>query len=96
MPAGYADGLDRRMAGSCSVLIRGKRAPIVGAVNMDMITVDVSDVKVETGDEVVIIGAQGDDRIDVREIAAAIGTNPVRGAVQGGHADRADLLGGGS
>jgi alanine racemase len=43
---------------------------------MDMITVDVSDVKVETGDEVVIIGTQGDERIDVREIAAAIGTNP--------------------
>ncbi len=64
------------MAGSCSVLIRGRRAPIVGAVNMDMITVDVSDVKVETGDEVVIIGQQDDDRIDVREIAAAIGTNP--------------------
>ena len=76
VPAGYADGLDRRMAGSCSVLIRGKRAPIVGAVNMDMITVDVSDVTVDTGDEVVIIGAQGDDRIDAREIAASIGTNP--------------------
>jgi alanine racemase len=76
VPAGYADGLDRRMAGSCSVLIRGKRAPIVGAVNMDMITIDVSDVKVETGDEVVIIGPQGDDRIEVREIAGAIGTNP--------------------
>jgi alanine racemase len=76
VPAGYADGLDRRMAGSCAVLIRGKRAPIVGAVNMDMITVDVSDVRVETGDEVVIIGEQGGDRIDVREIAAAIGTNP--------------------
>ncbi|HKY21750.1 MAG TPA: alanine racemase [Vicinamibacterales bacterium] len=76
VPAGYADGLDRRMAGACSVLIRGKRAPIVGAVNMDMITVDVSDVSVETGDEVVIVGAQGDDRIEVREIAAAIGTNP--------------------
>jgi alanine racemase len=76
VPAGYADGLDRRMAGSSSVLIRGKRAPIVGAVNMDMITVDVSDMQVETGDEVVIIGDQGDDRIDVREIASAIGTNP--------------------
>jgi alanine racemase len=76
VPAGYADGLDRRMAGTCSVLIRGKRAPIVGAVSMDMITVDVSDVRVETGDEVVIVGQQGDDRIDVREIAAAIGTNP--------------------
>jgi alanine racemase len=76
VPAGYADGLDRRMAGTCAVLIRGKRAPIVGAVNMDMITVDVSDVAVDTGDEVVIIGRQGDDRIEVREIAAAIGTNP--------------------
>jgi alanine racemase len=76
VPAGYADGLDRRMAGTCSVLIRGKRAPIVGAVNMDMITVDVSDLQVETGDEVVIIGRQGVDHIDVREIAATIGTNP--------------------
>src|SRR5688572_3221472 len=76
VPAGYADGLDRRMAGTCSVLIRGARAPIVGAVNMDMITVDVSDIQVDTGDEVVIIGRQGDDRIDVREIAATIGTNP--------------------
>ena len=64
------------MAGSCSVLIRGKRAPIVGAVNMDMITVDVSDMSVDTGDEVVIIGRQEDDRIEVREIASAIGTNP--------------------
>jgi alanine racemase len=76
VPAGYADGLDRRMAGTCSVLIRGKRAPIVGAVNMDMMTVDVSDLVVETGDEVVIVGEQGGERIDVREIAAAIGTNP--------------------
>lgn len=76
VPAGYADGLDRRMAGTCSVLIRGRRAPIVGAVNMDMMTVDVSDLVVETGDEVVIVGQQGGDRIDVREIAAAIGTNP--------------------
>jgi len=58
------------------VLIRGHRAPIVGSVCMDMIMVDVADVQVETGDEVVIIGSQGDDRITVREIAAAIGTNP--------------------
>ena len=64
------------MAGTSAVLIRGKRAPIVGAVSMDMITVDVSDVQVETGDEVVIIGEQGDDRVDVREIAAAIGASP--------------------
>ena len=76
VPAGYADGLDLRLAGRGSVLIRGRRAPIVGSVCMDMIMVDVADVQVETGDEVVIIGSQGDDRIEVREIAAAIGTNP--------------------
>jgi alanine racemase len=76
VPAGYADGLDRRMAGSCDVLIRGRRAPIIGAVNMDMISVDVSGITVEPGDEVVIIGEQGDQRIDVREISSIIGTNP--------------------
>jgi alanine racemase len=76
VPAGYADGLDRRMAGSCDVLIRGQRAPIIGAVNMDMISVDVSGIKVEPGDEVVIIGEQGDQRIDVRELSSIIGTNP--------------------
>jgi alanine racemase len=76
VPAGYADGLDRRMAGTCPVLIRGRRARIVGAVSMDMITVDVTDMHVEPGDEVVIIGVQGDERIDVREISSAIGTNP--------------------
>ena len=76
VPAGYADGIDLRLAGRGSVLIRGRRAPIVGSVCMDMIMVDGADIQVETGDEVVIIGAQGDERIDVREIAAAIGTNP--------------------
>jgi alanine racemase len=76
VPAGYADGLDVRLAGRGHVLIRGKRAPIVGSVCMDMIMVDVSDLQVETGDEAVIIGDQGDERIEVREIAAAIGTNP--------------------
>jgi len=76
VPAGYADGLDLRLAGRGSVLIRGRRAPIVGSVCMDMIMVDVAGVHVETGDEVVIIGAQGEDRIDVREVAATIGANP--------------------
>jgi alanine racemase len=76
VPAGYADGIDLRLAGRGFVLIRGRRAPIVGSVCMDMIMVDVADIQVETGDEVVIIGMQGDERIEVREIAAAIGTNP--------------------
>ena len=79
VPAGYADGLDTRLSGRGHVLIRGRRARIVGAVCMDMITVDVSGLGVEPGDEVVIIGQQGDEswqRIDAREMAAAIGTIP--------------------
>jgi alanine racemase len=74
--AGDADGLDLRLGGCGSVLIRGRRAPIVGAVSMDMMAVDVSGLDVSPGDEVVIIGKQGDDRIDVREMAATIGTIP--------------------
>ena len=80
VPAGYADGLDLRLEGRGSVLIRGRRAPIVGAISMDMMTVDVSGLgDVQPGDEVVIIGRQGDEawqQIDVREMAAAIGTIP--------------------
>jgi alanine racemase len=76
VPAGYADGLDLRLAGRGSVLIRGRRAPIVGSVCMDMLTADVTGLDVSPGDEVVIIGPQGNDRIDVREMAAQIGTIP--------------------
>jgi alanine racemase len=80
IPAGYADGLDTRLSGRGHVLIRGKRVPIVGAVSMDMITVDVTDVgDVQPGDEVVLLGRQGDEswqQIDAREVAAAIGTIP--------------------
>jgi alanine racemase len=76
VPAGYADGLDLRLAGRGSVLIRGRRAPVVGAVNMDMLIADVTGLEVSPGDEVVIIGSQGNDRIDVREMAAQIGTIP--------------------
>ncbi|HEX3704970.1 MAG TPA: alanine racemase [Vicinamibacterales bacterium] len=76
VPAGYADGLDLRLAGRGAVLIRGRRAPIVGSVCMDMLMADVTGVDVAPGDEVVIIGAQGSDRIDVREMAAQIGTIP--------------------
>jgi alanine racemase len=74
VPAGYADGLDTRAAGRTSVLIRGRRAPIVGSVCMDMIMVDVTGRDVSPGDEVVLIGRQDEDEITAREIAAAIGS----------------------
>jgi alanine racemase len=80
VPAGYADGVDTRLGGRGQVLIRGIRVPIVGAVSMDMMTVDVTDLEaVEPGDEVVILGRQGSEtwqQIDAREVASAIGTIP--------------------
>jgi alanine racemase len=76
VPAGYADGLDLRLAGRGAVLVRGRRHPIVGSVCMDMLMIDVTGTEVSPGDEVVILGAQGEDRIDVREMAATIGTIP--------------------
>jgi len=79
IPAGYADGLDTRLSGRGFVLIRGRRVPIVGAVSMDMMTVNVTGMDVAPGDEVVIIGRQGSEswqQIDAREVAAEIGAIP--------------------
>jgi alanine racemase len=80
VPAGYADGLDWRLSGRGAVIVRGRRAPIVGAVSMDMLTVDVTGIAiVQPGDEVVILGQQGSEswqRIDAREVAAAVGMIP--------------------
>jgi alanine racemase len=80
IPAGYADGLDRRLENRGVVLIRGCRAPIVAAVSMDMLTADVTDIDgVTPGDEVVFLGAQGCEphqTIDAREMAAWLGTIP--------------------
>ena len=81
IPAGYADGIDMRLQDRGAVLIRGRRARVVGSVNMDMMMADVTGLDVSPGDEVVIIGSQerpsgGEDRIDAREMAAVIGTIP--------------------
>jgi alanine racemase len=76
VPAGYADGLDTRLANTGSVLIRGQRRAIVGSICMDMILIDVTGIDVAPGDEVILIGRQGDDEITAREVAATIGTIP--------------------
>ena len=76
VPAGYADGLDLRLAGRGAVLIRGRRAPIIGSVCMDMIMIDVTGLDASPGDEVVFIGRQGGDTIDAREMAETIGSIP--------------------
>lgn len=68
---GYADGYLRCLTNKGQVLIGGKRAPVVGRVTMDMTMVDVTDLpEVKTGDEVVLIGPQGEDTITAEEVAA--------------------------
>jgi alanine racemase len=76
VPAGYADGLDVRLAGRGSVLVRGRRVPIVGSVCMDSITIDVTGLDVSPGDEVVLLGSQSGGMIGADEVAATIGTVP--------------------
>lgn len=75
LPVGYADGLNRLLSNRGELLIRGERVRIAGTVTMDQIMVDVTDVRgVSVGDEAVIIGAQGEDSIDVEEHARICGT----------------------
>ena len=76
VPAGYADGLDVRLAGCSSVLVQGRRVPIVGSMCMEMMTIDVTGLPVAPGDDVVILGEQGGERIDACDMAAALGTVP--------------------
>jgi len=79
VPIGYADGLVRALSNKGHLLVRGRRAPIVGAVSMDMTMIDVTDVAgVKVGDECVALGPQkgplGEDNIGVAEVAAQLGT----------------------
>lgn len=68
--AGYADGFNRKLSNNGDVLIRGKRAPIVGRVCMDMTMVDISDIpEASLFDEVTIIGKDGDEIIAAEEVA---------------------------
>jgi alanine racemase len=75
IPIGYGDGWRRALTNNADVLIRGTRHPLVGTVSMDNITVELGpDTEVEVGDEVVLIGSQGSERILAEEVAERIGT----------------------
>jgi alanine racemase len=77
LPIGYADGYSRQLSHRGSVLIQGRRAPIVGLVCMDMIMVDVTDLApVQVGETATLIGQQGQESIWADEVANWIGTIP--------------------
>ncbi|TCO65937.1 alanine racemase [Actinocrispum wychmicini] len=73
---GFADGYPRQLSNRGEVLIRGRRYPVAGVIAMDQLTVDVGDDPVAPGDEVVLIGRQGEQSITVAEVADWAGTIP--------------------
>ena len=84
LPIGYWHGFDRGLSSIGEILIRGKRAKVMGRVSMDMTAIDVTDInrklktrssKVKTGEEVVLIGRQGREFIGADEIGKKIGTS---------------------
>lgn len=75
IPVGYADGYSRGLSNKGKVIINGTLAPILGNVCMDQIMVDVSEVKnVATGDEVILLGSDGDVKFDAEDIANILNT----------------------
>jgi alanine racemase len=75
LPVGYHDGYDRGLSNLGKVLIGGWRAPVIGRVAMNMTAVDVTDrPQAHAGSEVVLLGAQGDERISAEEMASWLGT----------------------
>jgi len=75
VPVGYGDGWRRGLTNNSEVLVRGRRHPTVGAVSMDNVAVALGrDTDVELGDEVVLIGRQGDEQILAEEVARRLGT----------------------
>ena len=76
IPVGYGDGYPRLLSNKASVLIRGKRAPIVGRVCMDQFMVDVTDLDAQEFDQVTLLGKDGNDEITADELGQISGRFP--------------------
>jgi alanine racemase len=74
VPAGYADGYDRRLSGEGDILIGGHRWRVSGTVCMDQFMVDLGDADVKAGEVATLIGSDGDQRVSAEEVAERIGT----------------------
>ena len=74
VPVGYADGYAWRLTGRAAALVRGRRVPVAGSVTMDMTLLDVTETGGEVGEEVVLLGRQGDEEVSAAELAGHAGT----------------------
>lgn len=74
LPLGYGDGYNRLLSNKGEVLVRGKRAPVIGTICMDQCMIDLTDIPgpINIGEEVVLLGKQGDEEITIEEIAKKI------------------------
>ncbi|MDH7604393.1 MAG: alanine racemase [Melioribacter sp.] len=76
IPVGYGDGYMRSMSNKAEVIIRGKRYPVIGTISMDQIVVNIENDTAYNGDEVILIGSDGNSKITVEEMADWAGTIP--------------------
>jgi len=76
LPIGYHDGFRRSFSGRVRVLLRGKEAPVVGAVSMDLTLVDATGLGARTGDRVICLGSDGALRVTAWDLARAADTLP--------------------
>src|SRR5690606_29588475 len=75
LSVGYADGLPHRLSNKGRIIAAGKLAPILGAVSMDLTTIDISHTEsLQPGDEVTILGQENETRQDAQQIARSVGT----------------------
>ena len=74
VPVGYEDGYRRGLSSRAEVLIHGRRHPVAGTITMDQLLVDCGDEDVRAGDDVVLIGSQGPERITAEELGAHLDT----------------------
>jgi alanine racemase len=73
---GYADGFRRSFSNRGEVLIRGRRVPVAGLVNMDMTMLDVTDVTCEPGDVATLLGREGDEELDINDVSKHVELSP--------------------
>ncbi|AZV56200.1 alanine racemase [Clostridium sp. AWRP] len=75
LPVGYADGYTRILSGKLKIIINGKLAPVIGNICMDQCMIDVTDIEdVKIGDEVILMGSDGNVKFDAEDIAKLLGT----------------------
>jgi alanine racemase len=74
VPVGYADGVSRALSNRGQVVVRGRRLPMIGTICMDQLMVDAGDGPASVGDEVVLLGGQGEERITADDWADLLGT----------------------